>query len=314
MTRRPPYRELADGKAWDYFGRDDALGCAALIEPEAVADAARGVVSGDVFRLDLPLELPDPPLFGRRPFVRTAFHLTDIFLDDRVDNFYLQVSTQWDGLGHAADPEHGWYGGRSADEVIQGDLGIEQLAARGMAGRGVLADVARHCTEAGERFDPRASVVTPALLRDTLSSQNVSLSSGDVLLVRTGWVGWYLGLDESARTALAEKSVERGPDFTLPGLGPGPAIAELLWDAGVSMVAIDAPSMDPWPRGDHHQPEESAHVRLLARLGLYIGELFALDELASACTADGRWTFLFVSAPLRLQGALGSPANAVAIR
>ena len=45
-----------------------------------------------------------------------------------------------------------------------------------------------------------------------------------------------------------------------------------------------------------------------------IGEYFWLDGLADACAADGRWTFLFTSAPLNVSGGVGSPPNALALR
>jgi kynurenine formamidase len=49
-------------------------------------------------------------------------------------------------------------------------------------------------------------------------------------------------------------------------------------------------------------------------MGIQLGELFALDELAEKCRADGVYEFLFVSIPLNVKGAFGSPANAIAIR
>jgi hypothetical protein len=48
-------------------------------------------------------------------------------------------------------------------------------------------------------------------------------------------------------------------------------------------------------------------------LGMPLGELFSFDELASQCEAQGRWDFLFVSVPLNLPGAIGSPGNALAL-
>jgi hypothetical protein len=42
--------------------------------------------------------------------------------------------------------------------------------------------------------------------------------------------------------------------------------------------------------------------------------MFALDDLATACRRDGRWTFFFVATPLNLPNGIGSPGNAVAIR
>jgi len=58
----------------------------------------------------------------------------------------------------------------------------------------------------------------------------------------------------------------------------------------------------------------SLHRRLIPLLGFAVGELFDLDELAAACATDGRWSFLLVSVPANMVGAVGSPANAVAVR
>jgi len=58
----------------------------------------------------------------------------------------------------------------------------------------------------------------------------------------------------------------------------------------------------------------SLHRRLLPTLGLALGEMFAFGRLAEACRADGRFTFFFVATPLHLEGGIGSPGNAVAIR
>jgi len=42
--------------------------------------------------------------------------------------------------------------------------------------------------------------------------------------------------------------------------------------------------------------------------------MWQLDDLASACAADGRWEFLLVAPPLRIPGAVGSPVSPVAVR
>ena len=56
------------------------------------------------------------------------------------------------------------------------------------------------------------------------------------------------------------------------------------------------------------------HPVLIRDLGLTIGELFWLEDLAAACAAEGRYEFLFVGQPLRISGGLGSPINPLAIR
>jgi hypothetical protein len=71
----PSYDELPElaglgmRHAWGVFGEHDRVGTMNLLQPSAVVDAARLVTTGEVISLDLPLTLPDPPLFGRQPYV-----------------------------------------------------------------------------------------------------------------------------------------------------------------------------------------------------------------------------------------------------
>ncbi len=56
------------------------------------------------------------------------------------------------------------------------------------------------------------------------------------------------------------------------------------------------------------------HTHLLVYFGMPIGELWDMEELSEACAADGRYSFMLCSAPLKIPGGVGSPPNAVAIR
>ena len=130
----------------------------------------------------------------------------------------------------------------------------------------------------------------------------MQLLGGDIVLLRTGWTKGY----ESA-SDLDRQEVVR--DQTSPGLEGSPQMLELLWDWGVSAIASDNVSVEVLPPG-----EFTLHSHLLNRLGIPIGELWWLDDLAAACARDGRYDFMVVSVPLNLPGGIGSPANAVAIR
>jgi hypothetical protein len=55
------------------------------------------------------------------------------------------------------------------------------------------------------------------------------------------------------------------------------------------------------------------HRVLIPLLGLTIGELWDLDELAEACNERGAYDFLLTAEPLNMTGGVGSPANALAI-
>ena len=298
----PLLGELGLRHAWDAFGEDDDLGTINLLTPERTAAAAALVRTGEVVSLDLPLDLPNPPLFGRRPYEHDVFALSRNEMDDRLDNFHLQASTQWDALSHVRCREFGFWGGRTEQPATgRNDLGIDRWAEHGIAGRGVLLDVAGHLGD----LDPFTPTDVPVeVLEATAAAQGVALRTGDVLCVRFGWVGVYRALDQAGRERLASE----GGEFC--GLRPDEAMARFLWDQHVAALCCDNPAVEPVP-GD--PAVGSLHRRVLPLLGLALGEMFDFEALAARCRQLGRWEFLFVAAPLKLPGGIGSPGNAVAI-
>ena len=196
-------------------------------------------------------------------------------------------------------------------EVNAKTLGIEAWSESGIAGRGVLLDVARHADIPGDT----SFVVTTDHLDETAKAQGVKLQMGDVLCVRVGWLGWYLGLDAAGRKAVSDGSRDYTfANFHTPGLAPGPAVAEYLWDHGVAAIAVDNPGVEPFGAGGIGEPGDSVHTRVLALLGIPLGEFFDFEALAEDCAADGVYEFLFTSKPLGILGGLGSPPNAIAIK
>ncbi len=291
--------------AWDVFGRDDRLGSMNLLSPARVAAAAASVTTGEVIPLDLPLDVPNPPLFGRRAYEHHVFALNRNEMDDFVDSFHLQGSTQWDALGHVRCREHGYWGGRTADPTSEAnELGIEQWAMRGIAGRGVLLDVARWAADTGRPFDAlHPTWISADDLRATAEAQGVVPEVGDLLCIRLGWPGAYRRLDGPARVRYAEQP-------TFAGLTPDEAMARSLWDSHPAAVVCDNPAVEVVP-GD--PAVGSLHRRLLPCLGMALGEMFDFEALSQRCHELQRWTFLFTAAPLHIPRALGSPGNALAI-
>jgi kynurenine formamidase len=312
---RPRYDDLhdrpgrPDRTSWGLWGADDEVGALNDVTREHVADAARSVTAGKVFPLNWDLRLPDPPLFGRRPLRHTVTGKGHA-LDDHYTDFWPQGSSQWDGLAHVAHPEHGFYGGRTAADVRAAEPrnGVDAWARRGIAGRFVLADVARWRAASGRPLDPSSGERVPAAdVAATLAAQGAELRPGDVLLLRFGWIAWYAELDRARRARLAGAP----GDWHAAGLSPEAGTARWLWDSGVVAVAADNPAVEavPFPADG-----PALHVRLLAMLGIPLGELWDLEGLAADCAADGRFAGLLVSAPLNLRGGVGSPANAVALK
>ena len=306
--------------AWGVFGDDDQIGTLNLLTPDCVAAAARLVQRGEVFALNWDLELPHPPLFGRQVLGHTINRRRHNVHDDVYDNFNTQSSSQWDGLTHYGHSVHGFYNGvQEADVTGQSGTrnGIEHWARRGIAGRGVLIDFARYAEHAGIAYSPGAvssnerHAFTAGQLQACADWQGVQFQVGDILIVRTGWVGWYLNLNEAERTQLAQPGA-----LQVAGLEQGETSLRFLWDHHFAAIACDNPPFEAYPPAPNADGSAGAmmHETIIGLFGMPIGEMFQLDDLADACAADKRYEFLFTSAPLNKLGGVASPPNALAIR
>jgi kynurenine formamidase len=313
----PPYSGLPiDARhpprsAWGVFGEDDSIGTVNLLTAERVRAGVALARRGALFSLNWNLELPEPPVLGRGRLRHTVLNV-GWATDDHYDNFYPQASSQWDALCHVGIPEVGLYNGRDIRHVsgVTGSPnGIEHLARRGIAGRYVLIDVPRSREARGRSYHPASGeAISVDEIELILSAEQVRLEIGDILLIRFGWVGWYETLSETERASLA-----RDPDFLATGLDRSESTAAWLWDHHVAAIAADNPGLESNPI-DSSNVDGFLHFRLIPLLGILIGELFALDELAADSVQDRVFEGFFTAAPLNKVGGSGSPANALAIK
>jgi kynurenine formamidase len=168
-----------------------------------------------------------------------------------------------------------------------------------ISSHGVLLDVVS-AQGADSRLEPGYAITADDLDRATTYAR-VAVERGDIILVRTGHIAWFYQLkgDKSAFWKAA------------PGLGH--STAEWLNAHDVAAVALDNITLEV-------QPAEEAgavlplHGVLIRDLGLTLGEMFYLEDLAADCRNDGVYDFLFVAQPLRITGAVGSPINPLAIK
>lgn len=314
--------------SWGLWGEDgDVFGLLNLLTPERVVAAARLVERGAVFALNWDMRFPDPPLFGRAPFEHEVTGgSTATSHDDVLHGWNTQSSSQWDGFRHirnhaalADEQGTGHFGG-----VPDDDHGIHHWARRGIVGRAVLADIGRWRASVGRplQYD-RSDVIEPDEIAECLAAQGTVVREGDILLMRTGWVGWYEQQSAAVRVRLSDPST-----FAAPGLRSGERLAEVLWNLHIAAIGCDNPAVEVWPPGSATSPELEAeargdrrrlheiftHTLLLPMLGLPLGEMWDLEALADDCATDGRYECFFTSAPLRLPSGVASPPNAVAIK
>jgi hypothetical protein len=308
----PTLPDSEERHAWDVWGRDDHLGAVNFIGPEQVRAALSGVRSGVVVPLSAPLTEPHPGLFPARSRYEHVITKTSHGRDDRLDGFFPQFSSQWDGLRHVRYRQHGFWGGRQDADVDEGGaLGIEHWARHGIITRGVLIDAARHYAGHGPGLpSDRRRALRPADLDEILAAEGAQLQAGDVVVIRTGWLEWYLSLDGETRAGL-RGSVGRSPDpLACPGLDAGRPTAAWLWNHQVAGAASDNPALEALPVD---RAAGFLHYRLIPLLGMPVGEFWALGDLSRACKEAGRYDFALFSAPLYVPGGVGSPANAYAV-
>lgn len=319
IDRTDPEAEIASRaeayRNWGRWGEDDVLGTLNFIDSPKRIEAAALVRDGVVISLSQSFDT-DGPQKGWRRRTNPVHTMTDTGTDaergnqgfphgiggaDDVIAMPLQCSTQWDGLGHIFDHGFAWNGRRAGDVVTsEGDLvtGIEH-AASVIVSRGVLLDLGRHLEpDTGELPDGYA--ISAGELDACAAREGVTIGRGDIVLVRTGRLsrarreGWgeYAG-GPSAGLSLTTAGWLHRTEIA--------AIATDTWGFEVRPNEFDVPSFQP------------LHQVVIPNLGLTIGEMWDLDELATSCAERGRWDFLLSAPPLPITGAVGSPINPVAI-
>jgi len=295
----PAIVELGVRHAWGLLPHEEGT-LAKAGKPEIVA-GAQLVSQGLTIPLNLAIDAFDPPLFGRATLEHTVVQPTRIDAEDVINGFNPQSSSQLDGLAHVRAREFGYFGGIATLEEARDKIGMHHWAQRGIAGRGVLLDMESFDQANGDTAGPFAG--KPYVVEDVLAvarAQGIELRAGDILLTRTGWAASFLKLSTEERENV------RGWN----GLRADEEMAAFLWNQGISLVGSDNPAVEDAPG---ERSVGSLHRRLLPSLGLPMMELLDLERLSVACKERGSWEFFFVSVPMNLEGAVSSPANAMAI-
>jgi len=203
------------------------------------------------------------------------------------------VGTHIDALCHFSK-DGLFHGGAEAAEVQSETAGIavhsvDRIAP--MVRRGILLDVA--ALFGGQPLEGGFEIL-PEHLEEAELEAGVIIDAGDVVLIRTGWGQYW----REPRKFLNS--------MVLPG--PGLAGARWLSNSGVMAVGSDTVAFECTP-----SPRMDVHVHLLVESGIHIIENLMLEDLSAELAARSSNEFAFFAAPLKIEGATGSPLRPVAL-
>lgn len=300
-------------------GPDDQAGASNYVTPAKILEALQIPRSGETFELGHLYE-ESMPAYGERPYYLNVVPPPApdsgdgrVALSEYFTGFIGQMGTQFDALGHQgrnvrmADGSFKtvFYNGFTADELFatnRGRGGIEALGVEHMKPfimRGILIDVAGF---KGQSSLPAGYEVTMADVSGALESQGMSLDTiepGDAVLFNYGWaVNW------TNPSKYNDSYVGLGDNEGSPGIYA--EVAQWLASRKVSLVGADSCCVEVRPRPS----TENVHLILFLQEGIPLLENLNLHELA----AREAYEFLFLTLPLRIKGATGSPVRPIAIR
>ncbi|MEU7746337.1 cyclase family protein [Nonomuraea sp. NPDC049158] len=299
----------AEPNNWGRFGPEDQRGTLNLLTGNLVLAGLATARTGQVLSLSMPIRgATSSPAPGTVPHLKgrpLPQHFMSVdggdyaagarpvgpglrMADDALIVTHHGTTTHMDALCHMWSGEELYNGHPAARVRSYGATrcGIEQVG--GVVARGVLFDVPRHL---GLDHLPADFRISAELLAEIAVPR-----AGDVAVIRTGWPAVWQRSREEYWSGQPGLSAEAG---------------RWLAERDVSVVAADNAAIGGL---NAHQLADEAldddlHLILLHRHGIHLIELLWLEELSAA----GRTEFVFVAAPLKIEGGTGSPLNPLAI-
>lgn len=284
---------------WGRWGEDDELGTLNTITPEKRTAAAKLVTAGVTVSMALELNKIKDDL-NQNPFEHTLttseFAGHQVAGDAYAVDYHGFAHSHMDGLPHFAHKGYFYNGVPYSAAKPDGAerLGIHNAGVHGVFTRGVLIDMPRFL---GQEWMEPGHAITVADLEAWEKATGVTVTAGDVLLIRTG--RW------------AKIEAEGQWNFLEKAAGSHASIAPWLKDRNVAVIGSDGVS-DVMPSGVEGLVNP-LHELVLVALGMPILDNLDLEAVAAEAARQDRATFLFVGAPLRVKGGTGSPLNPLAV-
>lgn len=285
---------------WGRWGEQDELGTLNLITEKQRRAAAQLVHEGITVSLALPLNKQQDAL-NQNPFehrVSKGDFGGHVVASDRYGvDYHGFAHSHMDGLPHFAHKGRMYNGVPFEDGIASSGakrLGIHNAGVNGVFTRGVLVDMPRFL---GLEYLEPGTAITATDLEAWEQQSGVKVRPGDVLLIRTGrWV----------------QVATRGQwNFLERAAGAHASVAAWLKARDVAAIGSDGVS-DVMPSGVEGL-FNPLHELVLVGLGMPIFDNLDLEALSKQAASLNRVTFLFVAAPLRVEGGTGSPLNPLAV-
>ena len=293
-------------KNWGRWGADDETGTLNYITPDKIVAASALVKSGRTVSMAIPVNTvaeadnanPAIHYMAKTHDIDSGSEHLGYATDFLGMQFHGDCHTHIDSLCHISY-KGSLYNGIPASSVdTTGAKRLDVTAyAGGVIGRGVIIDVPRY---RGVKWLEPGDFVTAEEIEAIEKAQNVRLSEGDIMVLRTGQYRrrqekgpWNVGIDGEGRA------------------GIDPYSLLLLHER---KVAAFLPEGDGEVAPGYVEGLRSPiHVLQVVAMGMCCADSLRLEELAAACEEENRNEFMVVIAPLRLPRGTGSPLNPIAI-
>ena len=301
-TNEDFHRAMEELSNWGRWGPEDELGQANFITREKRVQAAGLVREGITVSLahDVVQEdAVDTSAYLNREVVRVS----PTGASDRLSytgSYHGTIHSHLDSLDCHIMYEGNGYNGVSFEEVEAANgcpRGSIYAHRNGVITRGILFDATLlpgRATDEGWLEPGTAITYDDLVVLEEI--QGVQVEAGDVILLHTG--RW------KRREALGAWPTSEGV------AGYHADVAYFLKDRGVAMIGHDMwNDVAPSGVGDISLP---LHSLALVSLGVSIFDNLDFTEVADVAKELGRYEFLFMASPLRIEKGMGSPLNPIA--
>ena len=302
LTKADIDRWMTELSNWGRWGKDDQAGTINLITPAKRKQAAALVKDGVSVSMSLDADIPgQTPAPGRPRYTwehamrsngvgRTEGYVIDSY----TVSFHGSATTHLDALSHFIYGGKIYNGGPGDAITASGATKNDVMPFKdGIFTRGLLIDMP---ALKGVPYLGDDEAVFPEDLEAWEKKTGLKVESGDAVFLRTG--RW-------------RRVAEKGP-LNLGQVAPGlyASCAKWLKQRDIALLGSDVvQDVRPSRVEGVNQP---IHQMFLVAVGTPLFDNCDLEALGHAAGQRRRWAFLFTTAPLRVPGGTGSPANPIA--